>query len=130
MRLVHHKAVRRVLMREITIDLIKGDWQEGRSFDRLRRFMIFLLDIQMGVDAEPIFWLTESNCCFQYTEGASGVCIQEEGVVHVTIFDTGKNLDVDEVVAYCVQFWKAKSETHSVRDRKATGPVVADSLSN
>jgi len=45
-------------------------------------------------------------------------------MVSITIFDTGKNFDVDEKVEYCVQFWKPRSETHWVRDRK-TADLVA-----
>jgi S-adenosylmethionine decarboxylase len=110
---------------ELVIDL-KGCDLSDLSEDKLRTFFVELCDrIKMLRYGEPVFWHDHSG--IPHLEGISGIqFIQTSNVVchpiplmkavYINVFSC-KEFDTDEALKFCMEFWKASSEVHTVVPR-------------
>lgn len=110
---------------ELIIDL-KGCDLSDLSKEKLGRFFVELCDrIKMVRYGEPIFW--EDHSDIPHLRGTSGVqFIQTSNIVchplpilnavYINVFSC-KEFDTEDALKFCVDFWGAKTETHTVVPR-------------
>ena len=110
---------------ELIIDL-KGCDLSDLGKEKLSRFFVELCDrIDMKRHGEPVFW--EDHSGIPHLQGVSGIqFIETSNVVchplpmlkalYLNIFSC-KGFNTDDALKYCVEFWKATSEVHTVVPR-------------
>lgn len=110
---------------ELIMDL-KGCDLSGLSKEKLTSFFIELCDrIKMVRHGDPIFW--EDHSGIPHLEGVSGIqFIQTSNVVchplpilnavYLNVFSC-KEFDTDDALKFCMEFWGATSENHTVVPR-------------
>lgn len=110
---------------ELVVDL-KGCDLSDLSREKLQRFFVEICDlIDMERHGEPVFW--EDNSGQPHLQGISGFqWVQTSNIVchplpllkavYINIFSC-KEFNIEEALNYCVEFWKAGSETHTVVPR-------------
>lgn len=107
---------------EITIDL-KGCDLSNLSKERIRTFFVGLCDrIHMTRYGEPYYWEDDSEIPhlkgisgFQFIRTSNIVChaLPMLNAVYLNIFSC-KEFDTEDTVEYCMEFWGATSEAHTV----------------
>ncbi len=110
---------------ELILDL-KGCDLSDLTREKLKRFFVELCDrIKMVRHGEPLYWEDTSDIPhlrgisgFQFIETSNVVChpISMQNAVYLNIFSC-KEFDTEDAVKYCVEFWGAKSEVHTVVPR-------------
>ena len=110
---------------ELLIDL-KGCDLSDLSGEKLTKFFIELCDlIKMKRHGDPILW--EDHSEIPHLKGVSGMqFIETSNIVchplpmldatYINIFSC-KEFDTDEALRFCVKFWGATSEVHTVVPR-------------
>ena len=110
---------------ELIIDL-KGCDLSDLNKERLGRFFVELCDlIKMKRHGDPIFW--EDHSDIPHLRGTSGIQFIETSnvvchplpilkAVYLNIFSC-KEFDTEVALKFCVDFWKATSETHTIVPR-------------
>lgn len=96
------------------------------SKEKLGKFFVELCDrIKMVRHGEPIFW--EDHSDIPHLRGTSGIQFIETSnivchplpmlkAVYLNVFSC-KEFDTDDALKFCVEFWGAKSENHTVVPR-------------
>ena len=110
---------------ELIVDL-KGCNLSDLSKEKLQRFFVELCDlIKMTRHGEPFYWEDTSDIPhlrgisgFQFIETSNVVChpLPMLNAVYLNIFSC-KSFNTDDALKYCVEFWGAISEVHSVIPR-------------
>lgn len=110
---------------ELIIDL-KGCNLSDLTKERLGRFFVELCDlIKMKRHGDPVFWEDHSNTPhlrgvsgMQFIETSNVVChpLPMLNAVYLNIFSC-KDFDTNLALKFCVDFWGAKSEVHTVVPR-------------
>lgn len=110
---------------ELIVDM-KGCDLSDLTRDKLRQFFIQLCErIDMTRHGEPIFWEDQSDTPhlhgisgFQFIETSNIVChpLPLLRAVYLNIFSC-KEFDADGALKFCMKFWGATSETHTVVPR-------------
>jgi len=110
---------------ELIIDM-KGCDLSNLSKDKLQQFFVELCDrIKMTRHGEPFFWEDHSGIPhldgvsgFQFIETSNVVChpLPILKAVYLNIFSC-KEFDTDDALKFCVEYWGATSETHTVVPR-------------
>ncbi len=102
---------------------LKGCNLDGLGKDMLTRFMVELCDlIKMTRHGDPIFWEDESN--IPHLHGTSAVQLIETSniichplplmkAVYLNVFSC-KEFDPQVALDFCMKFWGATSENHTV----------------
>lgn len=107
---------------EMIIDL-KGCDLSDLSREKLHQFFVELCDrIKMVRHGEPFYWEDDSDIPhlrgisgFQFIRTSNVVChpLPILSAVYLNIFSC-KEFDTDDALKYCMEFWGASSEVHTV----------------
>jgi len=110
---------------ELIIDLKECDLSD-LSKEKLSDFFVKLCDrIKMVRYGEPLFWEDHSEIphlrgvsAIQFIQTSNIVChpLPMLNAVYLNIFSC-KEFDTEDALKFCVEFWKAGSETHTVVPR-------------
>ena len=107
---------------ELIMDL-KGCDLSDLSKEKLRTFFVELADrIDMVRYGEPIYWEDHSDIphlrgisAIQFIQTSNFVChpLPLLNAVYLNVFSC-KTFDVDDALKFCMDYWGAKSENHTV----------------
>ena len=107
---------------ELIMDL-KGCDLSDLTREKLRHFFVELCDrIDMARHGEPFYWEDTSDIPhlrgisgFQFIETSNVVChpLPMLKAVYINIFSC-KSFDTQDALKYCIDFWGARSEFHTV----------------
>ena len=107
---------------ELIMDLKDCDLSDLSS-EKLSRFFVELCDrVDMVRHGDPMFWEDHSDIphlngisAIQFIETSNVVChaLPLLKAVYLNLFSC-KEFDPDDTLKFCLEFWKASSENHTV----------------
>ena len=111
---------------ELIVDLHECDLEGLVNKEKLTEFFVTLCDkIDMKRHGDPLFWEDYSDIphlngvsAMQFIETSTIVChpLPILHSVYINVFSC-KNFDVKIALEFCMNFWRAKKEVHTLIER-------------